>query len=136
MISYQKENTKIEIRYQVEYTERKDEKVKSFPSLDEALSFYLVMFFRMCSTNDPDRIDNTRLFEQVVLDGEVIRESWIEPASTLLYSLRTTFHDESIREVCDLRKLTEENAKEIDNYKAFIKSIRAEENFKNFVHQG
>lgn len=136
MISYQKESVKIETRYQVEYTEREEERIKSFPSLDEALSFYLVMFFRMCSTNDPDCIDNVKLFEQVVLDGEVIRESWIEPANTILHSLRTTFRDESIREVNDLRMQMDESTKEIDSYKAFIQSIRAEENFKNFVHQG
>lgn len=136
MISYQKENIKIETRYQVEYTEREDEKIKSFPSLDEALSFYLVMFFRMCSTNDPDRIDNVRLFEQIVLDGEVVRESWIEPRNTMLYYLRLTFHDESIRAANDLRESADEYAKENEKYKAFIKSIHAEENFKNFVHQG
>lgn len=136
MISYQKESVKIETRYQVEYTEREEERIKSFPSLDEALSFYLVMFFRMCSTNDPDCIDDVKLFEQVVLDGEVIRESWIEPVNTILHSLRTTFRDESIREVNDLRMQMDESTKEIDSYKAFIQSIRAEENFKNFVHQG
>lgn len=136
MISYQKENIKIQTRYQVEYTEREDEKIKSFPSLDEALSFYLVMFFRMCSTNDPDRIDNVRLFEQIVLDGEVVREGWIEPRNTMLYYLRLTFHDESIRAANDLRESADEYAKENEKYKAFIKSIRAEENFKHFVHQG
>jgi len=147
MVTYQKSDADIKILYQVEYLINYDEsvgsvedqtRVKKFDSLDDALTFYLVQFFRMCSYDhdDHDRVSDVKLFEQVVINDEVVRESWIEPESTTLYSLRQTFKDDTLKEVYDLRESIENVKETNEKYSAFVKAFKIEENFKQFVHQG
>ena len=77
MVTYQKSDADIKILYQVEYLMNYDEstdsiedqtRVKKFDSLDDALMFYLVQFFRMCSYghDDHDRISDVKLLSRLL----------------------------------------------------------------------
>lgn len=147
MVTYQKADVDIKILYQVEYLVDYDEsigsiedqtRIKKFDSLDDALTFYLVQFFRMCSyaQDGHDRVSDVKLFEQVVINDEIMRESWIEPASTMLFNLRQTFKDDTLKEVYVLRESIENVKATNEKYSAFIEAYKIEENFKQFVHQG
>lgn len=130
-------------------------KKKRYSSLDEAMTQYLIRFFDMCSTNvvalfkngieikllytkKDDQIGtfDVRLFEEVLLDGETIRESYIEPESTILHGLRTTFGREQVDELDKLRRLNDEQSDLLVRYAAFTKKYNAEDLFKKFQQNG
>lgn len=157
MITWQKQGINLEIRYIVEYIDNKKDweyvcsgsiqqgepweryKKKEYSGLDEAMTFYLVRFFSMCSTKAADVSDGTfdvRLFEQVLLDGELLRESHIEPASTTLYGLRSTFGQDQLREMDRLCRTVNEQAAVLDRYTEFVKAYHMEDAFKKFLDRG
>ena len=97
MVTWQKQGTEIKTRYTVEYITDKNDwqrvcdgdhdapwelyKTRVYESMDDALTFYLVRFF------DENTFD-VKLFEQIEVDGEQVRESYIEPAGHILDSVR------------------------------------------------
>ena len=157
MVSWQKQGVNVDVRYTVEYIDNQKDwnyvcsgsnkhgeayeryKKKHYSSLDEAMSQYLIGFFVMCSTKEEDKprgVFDIRLFEEVLIDGESVRESWIEPTSTVLYNLHQTFGVEHTSELYSLRQQKQDQADMLAKYEAFIKAYHAEENFKKFVDQG
>ena len=157
MVTYQKKGVRLEIHYTVEYIDNKKDweyvcsgsikhgepweryKKKHYSSLDEAMTQYLIKFFDMCSTKEKDGQIGTfdvRLFEEVLLDGETIRESYIEPESTVLHGLRTTFGREQVDELDNLRRLNDEQSDLLARYAAFTKKYNAEDLFKKFQQNG
>lgn len=155
MVSWQNKGVNVDVRYTVEYIDNQKDwnyvcsgsnkngepgdryKVKHFSNLDEAMTSYLVGFFCMCSEGQThNTIYDVKLFEQVLLDGEVVRESWIEPSPTVLHSLHQTFGVEHTNELYNLRRQKQSQIEMLGKYEAFIKAYHAEENFKKFVDQG
>ena len=157
MVTYQKKGVRLEIHYTVEYIDNKKDweyvcsgsikhgepweryKTRHYSSLDEAMTQYLIRFFDMCSTKEKDGQIGTfdvQLFEEVLLDGETIRESYIEPESTTLHGLRTTFGREQVDELDSLRRLTDEQSDLLARYTDFTKKYNAEDLFKKFQQNG
>ena len=54
------------------------------------MSLYLALSFS-------DKVYDIKLFEQIVLDGEIVRESYLELDSSLLYSIRGQIN----KDMCD-----------------------------------
>lgn len=119
MISYQKENSGLEIRYSLEYIDNKKDfdyissgkfsrgepweryKKKAYSSLDEAMSYYVLYLFN-------PQIYAVKLFEEVLIDGETVREAYIEPIPTFSWGLKTILNQDlnrSNEKIEDLEKL-------------------------------
>src|SRR5699024_10939587 len=62
-----------------EYWERY--KKKAYSSLDEAMSYYVLYLFN-------PQIYAVKLFEEILIDGETVREAYIEPVSTFSWRLK------------------------------------------------
>ena len=144
MEMYKKEGINLVTRYTVEYIDNQKDldyinsgiykhgepweryKTKQFDNMDEALSIYMVY-----SVNDT--ILDIKLFEEIILNNETIRESYIEPKSTTSYSMKTFINK-------NLYKQNDENLKQLDNletennlYKQFIKQYNSEKLFNEFI---
>ena len=128
MISYQKENSGLEIRYSLEYIDNKKDfdyissgkfsrgepweryKKKAYSSLDEAMSYYVLYLFN-------PQIYAVKLFEEVLIDGETVREAYIEPIPTFSWGLKTILNQDLNRankKIEDLEKLNSLNQGFID----------------------
>lgn len=101
MITYTHKDyeNRLETRYAVEYIDNQKDmdyvcsgkidngepyeryKKRSYDCIDNAMSFYMVSLF------NPIMLD-IKLSEEILLDGEIIRESYIEPDSTLCNTLK------------------------------------------------
>lgn len=128
MITYQKENSGLEIRYSLEYIDNKKDfdyissgkfsrgepweryKKKAYSSLDEAMSYYVLYLFN-------PQIYAVKLFEEVLIDGETVREAYIEPIPTFSWGLKTILNQDLNRaneKIEDLEKLNTLNQGFID----------------------
>lgn len=128
MISYQKENSGLEIRYSLEYIDNKKDfdyissgkfsrgepweryKKKAYSSLDEAMSYYVLYLFN-------PQIYAVKLFEEVLIDGETVREAYIEPVSTFSWRLKKILNQDLNRangKIEDLEKVNSLNQGFID----------------------
>lgn len=128
MISYQKENSGLEIRYSLEYIDNKKDfdyissgkfsrgepweryKKKAYSSLDEAMSYYVLYLFN-------PQIYAVKLFEEVLIDGETVREAYIEPIPTFSWRLKKILNQDLNRaneKIEDLEKLNSLNQGFID----------------------
>lgn len=128
MITYQKENSGLEIRYSLEYIDNKKDfdyissgkfsrgepweryKKKAYSSLDEAMSYYVLYLFN-------PQIYAVKLFEEVLIDGETVREAYIEPIPTFSWGLKTILNQDLNRaneKIEDLEKLNSLNQGFID----------------------
>ena len=128
MISYQKENSGLEIRYSLEYIDNKKDfdyissgkfsrgepweryKKKAYSSLDEAMSYYVLYLFN-------PQIYDVKLFEEILIDGETVREAYIEPIPTFSWGLKTILNQDLNRvneKIEDLEKLNSLNQGFID----------------------
>ena len=122
MISYQKENSGLEIRYSLEYIDNKKDfdyissgkfsrgepweryKKKAYSSLDEAMSYYVLYLFN-------PQIYDVKLFE------EIVREAYIEPVSTFSWRLKKILNQDLNRangKIKDLEKVNSLNQGFID----------------------
>ena len=144
MEMYKKEGINLVTRYTVEYIDNQKDldyinngiykhgepweryKTKQFDNMDQALSLYMVYYVN-------DTILDIKLFEEIILDNETIRESYIEPKSTTSYSMKTFINK-------NLYKQNDENLKQLDNletennlYKQFIKQYNSEKLFNEFI---
>ena len=128
MISYQKENSGPEIRYSLEYIDNKKDfdyissgkfsrgepweryKKKAYSSLDEAMSYYVLYLFN-------PQIYDVKLFEEILIDGETVREAYIEPVSTFSWRLKKILNQDLNRangKIEDLEKVNSLNQGFID----------------------
>ena len=128
MISYQKENSGLEIRYSLEYIDNRKDfdyissgkfsrgepweryKKKAYSSLDEAMSYYVLYLFN-------PQIYDVKLFEEILIDGETVREAYIEPVSTFSWRLKKILNQDLNRangKIEDLEKVSSLNQGFID----------------------
>lgn len=128
MITYQKENSGLEIRYSLEYIDNKKDfdyissgkfsrgepweryKKKAYSSLDEAMSYYVLYLFN-------PQIYDVKLFEEILIDGETVREAYIEPVSTFSWRLKKILNQDLNRangKIEDLEKVNSLNQGFID----------------------
>ena len=128
MISYQKENSGLEIRYSLEYIDNKKDfdyissgkfsrgepweryKKKAYSSLDEAMSYYVLYLFN-------PQIYAVKLFEEVLIDEETVREAYIEPIPTFSWRLKKILNQDLNRangKIEDLEKVNSLNQGFID----------------------
>ena len=128
MISYQKENSGLEIRYSLEYIDNRKDfdyissgkfsrgepweryKKKAYSSLDEAMSYYVLYLFN-------PQIYAVKLFEEVLIDGVTVREAYIEPIPTLKWTLKKILNQDLNRaneKIEDLEKVNSINQGFID----------------------
>lgn len=144
MEMYKKEGINLITRYTIEYIDNQKDldyinngiykhgepweryKTKQFDNMDEALSIYMVYLVR-------SDIYDVKLFEEIILDGETVRESYIEPTNTTAYSLKIAINK-------NLYKQNDENLKQLDNletennlYKQFIKQYNSKKLFNEFI---
>lgn len=153
MISFKKDAVPIETRYSVRYIDNKQDadyvnsgrcddgepweryKQKQFADLGEAMTQYLIFFFVM-TTEKPDKLHHiydVQLFEEILLDGEIVRESYIDPKSTVLHSLRQTLSAEMTEELYSLRKIKDEQLALLDLHDEFLTRFHAKEHFRTFM---
>lgn len=101
MVTYTHEDyeNRLETRYTVEYIDNEKDmdyvqsgkidggepseryKKRSYDCIDNAMSFYMVSLFN-------PKIFEAKFFEEILLDGEIIRESYIEPKSVIGNTLK------------------------------------------------
>ena len=75
-------------------------KKKEYSSLDEAMSHYILYLFN-------PQIYDVRLFEEILIDGETVREAYIEPVPTFEWSLKEILNQDLNRankKIDDLEK--------------------------------
>ena len=85
----------------------------------------MVMYVR----ND---ILDIKVFEQIKIFGEVIREQFIEPALTTRYSLRRTISKEMERRIVRIEEEKRIALNELSNYEGFVKKFGAEKAFREY----
>lgn len=146
MVAYKKEGINLVTRYTIEYMDNEKDldyvnsgkfnqgepweryKKKVFDNMDDAISLYIVWLVN-------DSILDIKLFEELILDGETIRESYIEPKSTLSYSLKTwvnkNLYENNVKNETKIETLETEN----NLYKLFIKQFNAEKTFNDYLKQ-
>lgn len=134
--SYKKPNTNIKIKYTIEFT--RDKKIldsmeksdftfdmldkREFDFLEDAINVYNVLYY-------DDTVLYIMLFEQVILDDEIILEQFKDMTSINILPHIT---QNKINKV-ELRNklLIEEN----EQMEAFIKKYEAEELFEKFIKE-
>lgn len=103
MIMYENKDfkSKLETRYTLEYIDNQKDmdyvasgyidkgepweryKKRHYDNIDEAMEIYILYLLR-------SEIYHVKLFEEILIDGETVREAYIEPSSTFAYSLKTS----------------------------------------------
>lgn len=127
MITY-RGNKAIDTRYTLEYIDNKKDfdyissgkfnrgepweryKKKAYSSLDEAMSYYVLYLFN-------PQIYDVKLFEEILIDGETVREAYIEPVSTFSWRLKKILNQDLNRangKIEDLEKVNSLNQGFID----------------------
>ena len=127
MISYKDESVDIKTVYTVEYINNKKDidyvnsgsiaygepwkryKIKVYDNLDNAISQYMIYYF----SKD---IYDLKLFEEIKLNGETIRESYFEPTLGLGGAIKRHINNSNKEEKDSIKQLEEENKK----YKDFL----------------
>ena len=127
MISYKDGSVDIKTVYTVEYIDNKKDldyinsgsiaygepweryKTKQFDNLDDAISQYMIYYF----SKD---IYVLKLFEEIKLNGETVRESYFEPILGLGGAIRRYINNSNKEEKDNIKQLEEENKK----YKDFL----------------
>jgi hypothetical protein len=146
METYKKSGVNLITRYTIEYIDNEKDldyvnsgridkgepsdrcKTKQFNNLDDAMSLYIVWLVN-------DRILDMKLFEEIILDNETIRESYIELKNTISYSLKTVInknlYDNNVKNETKIETLETENRL----YKQFIDSVHADKMFLEYAKQ-
>ena len=150
MVTWQKQSTEIRTRYTVEYITSKEDwqkvcdgkhpapwelyQTKVYDSLDDALTFFLVRLF-------DEKTFDVKLFEQIDIDGDQVREAYIEPAGYIFDGIRSAIDLDMRNRMNEMQarleqteKWMEEGRKELDMCRRFISNHGAWEKcytFKN-----
>ncbi|NBK77325.1 hypothetical protein D5272_01650 [bacterium D16-76] len=148
MVTWQKQGTEIKTRYTVEYITDKNDwqrvcdgdhdapwelyQTRVYESMDDVLTFYLVRFF------DENTFD-VKLFEQIEVDGEQVREAYIEPAGHILDSVRAAVDldmrnrmNKAEYRLEETQKWLDEKTNELNKCRSFISNYGAWGKFSNF----
>lgn len=141
MVTWKKQGTEVKTRYTVEYiTSKKDwqrvcdgnhpapwelYQTKKFDSLDDALTFYLVRFF------DEGTFD-VKLFEQIDVDGDQVREAYIEPSGCVLDGIRSAIDCDMRNRMNKTQDLLDQAEKELDKHRRFISHYKVWDRFDAF----
>jgi hypothetical protein len=146
MEMYKKANVNLITRYTIEYLDNEKDldyvnsgridkgepsdryKTKQFDNMDDALSLYMVWLVN-------DRIYDIKLFEQILLDNEIVRESYIEPKNTTAYSLKTAINKGLYDNLGKAEKQVETLETENNLYKQFMKQYNTEKTFFEYAKQ-
>jgi len=146
MEMYKKQGINLITRYTIEYIDNAKDlnyvnsgiykhgepcdryKKKVFDNMDDALSLYMVWLVN-------DSILDIKLFEEIILDGETIRESYIEPKNTTSYSLKTTINKHLYEDKGKAEKQVETLETENNLYKQFLKQYNSEKTFLEYAKQ-
>lgn len=142
MITWQKQGAEIKTLYAVEYiTDKKDwqrlcdgkhsapwelYQKKPFDCLDEAITFYLVRFF------DNNTYD-VKLFEEIQINGESVREAYIEPSGPVFDGIRSAIDMDMRNRLNKLEDRVAEQEKELEDYTAFVSAYKLSHTFGDFV---
>ena len=120
MISYKDKSVDIKTVYILEYIDNKKDldyinsgsiaygepweryKTKQFDNLDDAISQYMIYYF----SKD---IYVLKLFEEIKLNGETVRESYFEPIHGLGGAIRKHINNSNKEEKDSIKQLEEEN---------------------------
>lgn len=143
MIGYKKEGINLITRYSVEYVNNKKDweyicsgkisdgepwehyKIKQFDNIDSAMSFYIIYLVR-------DDIYDVKLFEKILLNGEIIREVYIQPDSTMIFSLKTAVNKALYETNNRLKEYNELLQEENSLFKEYLKMFNMNiDDFKN-----
>ena len=142
MVSYQDSAVNIETRYTVEFVNNKKDwdcickgifnhgepwdryQSRKYSSLDDAITFYLVHYFS-------DATYDVRLFEEILLDGKVVRETYFD-SSSLGHYIRSNINKAMEDEILKLRDGSRDTQELISKYDAFIEKYNANKTFKEF----
>jgi hypothetical protein len=146
MEMYKKSGVNLITRYTIEYIDNEKDfdyvnsgridkgepsdryKTKQFDNLDDAMSLYTVWLVN-------DRILDMKLFEEIILNGETIRESYIELKNTTSHSLKTVInknlYDNNVKNETKIETLETENRL----YKQFIDIMHADKMFSEYAKQ-
>lgn len=100
--------------------------VRTYDSLDDAITFYLIQFFY-------DKCFDVKMFEEITLNGEIVRESYIEPKNTFVYSMRKIINESAIAKIERLQEMVESLNYSMESYQKFIEKYHAEKHYNDFV---
>ena len=143
MITYQKDGVDIKTTYSVEYIDNQKDadyvnsgridkgepweryKKKEFTDADKAFSLYMVMLVR-------EDIYDVQFFESVYLNGELVREQYVEGVPTLRYSLKTAVNRLQQTQMDRLQATNTALSEEIEFYQAFVDKYKIEQMIKDF----
>ena len=132
MVTWQNDSVNLSTLYTVEYiTNASDWKKvcdskhpapwelyqkKSYDSLDEALTFYLVRLFS-------SKTFDVKLFEQIQVNGVDVREAYIDPSDQVF---------DGIRSAIDLETRVASQEKELAEYYSFISTCKLSHSFNRY----
>ena len=145
MVAYKDSSVDIETKYTVEVVDDKKDwdyicngafnhgepweryKKHVFYSLDKAMSLYLALSFS-------DKVYDIKLFEQIVLNGEIIRESYLELDSSLLYSIRGQINKDMCDQLYRLKDRAAEQEAMLHKHDEFLRKYpHVNDGFKRFL---
>ena len=144
--TWKKEGINLITRYTVEYIDNEKDldyvnsgkfnhgepweryKNKVYDNMDDALSIYMVYLVRY-------DIYDVKLFEEILLEGETILETYIEPSSTTAYSLKTWINKSLYEEKSKVEKQVDMLEIENNLYKQFMKQYNVEKTFNEYMKQ-
>lgn len=145
MVAYKDSSVDIETKYTVEVVDDKKDwdyicngvfnhgepweryKKHVFSSLDKAMSLYLALSFS-------DKVYDIKLFEQIVLNGEIIRESYLELDSSLLYSIRGQINKDMCDQLYRLKDRAAEQEAMLHKHDDFLRKYpHVNDGFKRFL---
>ena len=143
MITYQKDGVDIKTTYKVEYIDNQKDadyvnsgsinqgepwdryKKKEFTDADKAFSLYMVMLVR-------EDIYDVQFIESVYLNGELVREQYVEGVPTLRYSLKTAVNRLQQTQMDRLQSANAALSEELELYQAFVNRYKIEQRIKDF----
>ena len=92
----------------------------------EAITFYLVRFF------DSNTYD-VKLFEEIQIDGESVREAYIEPSGPVFDGIRSAIDMDMRNRLNKLEDRIAGQEKELEDYTAFVSACKLSHAFGDFV---
>lgn len=143
---YWQQKYKVTTKYTLEYITNRPEDVKRFKrasegksleepwevyeervydSLDDAMAVYVSYLIRSSvEAYDPkfpgDSFYDVKLFEEIFIDGELVREAYIEPPSTFLYHLRQSVDTEYQQNINSKRREISDLTEQLDKINEFL----------------
>lgn len=141
MVTWQNDSVNLSTLYTVEYiTNASDWKKvcdgkhpapwelyqkKSYDSLDEALTFYLIQLFS-------SKTFDVKLFEQIQVNGVDVREAYIDPSDQVFDGIRSAIDMEMRNRLNDLETRVASQEKELAEYYSFISTCKLSHSFNRY----